>query len=317
MTTPPTPPAPTNPLAHLDTGASKRGWHRASDMLRCPQLWAYHHHPELADKLRFPPRLPLVRGTLFHVGGAAFFARLKALQDGDKKLAAELPDPGAAIYAHAEEQDRANEVLFPGKHVLYRDHAQDCLTAVVAMSTWWATYRRQYTIVAVEHPVDSLIPAAGWSIDPAVQTFLHTKRIDLIVRDPDGYYVICDHKTRGRKDTERQARIYASSGQMIGYHVLGHELWPNRFGGVVALFATFHTPPTFQWVAMQSKPWAMGAFYDSLRYAEYQEQLFGKMGLSPWHYPKVLVGDGACETYWGDPCDGAELCALGPPGGVP
>lgn len=303
-----TTPAPTTPIL-LDSGPSERGWHEASDMLRCPQLWAYGHHPDFANWSPLPSK-PLIRGTLFHVGGAHHFSRLQALQRGTDPNV--FLAPADAIVEMARRQDALLDARHPGEHATYASHVSECIAAVFALAEWWARYRVGWKILAVEEQVRELVPAAGWSIDPAVSEFLLTRRLDLLVEDPDGYRVLCDHKTRGRKDTERQVRIYSRSGQMVGYHTFGRAAYGPKFGGVVALFATFQGTPSFEWVPMPALPWAMGAFADTIRWSEYQRQLFSRMGLSGWHYPKVMLGDGACETYWGDPCPGSELCGFGP-----
>lgn len=297
----------------LDAGKSERGWHEASDMLRCPQLWAYNHHPDFADFMP-TPRKSLIRGSLFHVGGAHHFVRLQALQRGADPNVYMAPSDAIREVARREDA-RIDARLPPARRATYAEHVNECIAAVQALADWWARYRVGWRILAVEETIRELIPAAGWSIEADVTEFLLTRRLDLVVEDPNGYIVVCDHKTRGRKDEDRQVRIYSKTGQMVGYHVIGRALYGPKFGGVVALFATFGKAPSFDWTPMPALPWLMGAFHDTIRWSEYQRQLFARMGLSAWHYPKVIIGDGACETYWGDPCVGAELCAFGPGGG--
>lgn len=201
-----TPPASAQALGYpavdgrylIEAGPSARGWHRAATALRCPQLFAYTQRmPELI----WPEAGVLVRGGLLHVGLAHYYARLLCVQQGwDPNC---LWDPITAMRMFAHRMDsrplmerRPAGYDGPARHPMgipYAEHLDSCCRAVEAYARNWGSIE-QWKIIAVEQPLAALIPESGWSLDSAVREFLFTQRPDLVVQDPEGWFLIIDHK---------------------------------------------------------------------------------------------------------------------------
>lgn len=316
----------------VEAGPSFRGWHHASLILRCPQLWAYHSRL----RLKFPERGVLVRGSLFHVGFANFHRRLQALAEGTDPDVWATPIEAMTHFARwmdargtadgerrrgtgARSDDPELLPITPAGSAAYSDHLQSCIDAMLAYAAWWQRKRSGWSVIATEYPMSAAIEAAGWSLDEAVRSFLLTQRLDVIVRDPDGYVVIVDGKTRGKKEPKAD-RLYNMDGQFQGYWNFGKRAFGTKFGGLAILYATFKGVGKIDvaWQTVEAKPWAIGSFADTIRWAEVQIQLLQEMERrgtipSPYHYPKVFVGNGCCEHLYG-PCEGWELCSYGPGG---
>ncbi len=302
----------------LDAGQSERGWHRLSLALKCPALHAY----KIKLGITFPETPPLVRGSLFHTGLAQYYRRVQAIQEGDDPE--KWYEPIEAMRLDAEQHDaRPNAYRDPEqtrqvKHpnsVPYKAHLKECIDAARAYVDHWSAYDK-WKIIGVETELRTHVPDDGWSLEEDVTRFLFTQKADLIVEDPDGYYFIVDHKTRGRADN-RATRAYARSGQFSGYQLFGRNAFGRKWGGCLINFVTFKAankglPMTFGFerVPPTVHPWRVRCFPDTVRYGERIVQDLEKMRVDPWHWPKVGIDNGCCEHRYG-PCGAAEVCDIG------
>lgn len=322
----PAPPVIVDGQILLNAGPSERGWHRAQTMLVCPQLWAYKHHPDLAgderiQHVRYETSPPLVRGSLLHVGLAHFYRRVQALQTGQDVDLWHTPARAIEILAAVEDNRPHNRDAI----IRWGSFVPEAVAAVSAYTKHWRSQVPQKEILGVEYPLRLLVPAGGWSTDPAVDAFLLTLRVDVMWWETDGYSRVIDHKTRGRRDP-RQERGYARDGQFQALRLIGESTFGRFFGGVQTNYVTYkHSPDIrvfgaagdYAFSFERQTPPVLGrrieTFGDTIRWAEYQEQAFLGMSLDPFRFPKVNVGNGACEHRYG-PCPGAYLCDYGPDG---
>lgn len=322
----------------LDSGPSVRGWHFHEDFLRCPQLWAYR----VKLRLVFPSTVPLVRGSLFHLGVAHYGARLYLAQNGLDVGLVHEPHEAMRILTHLEDEklakyrDDGQPYRRGERYAHHLDLTMGGVSAAIAHHS-----RITEKVLAVEHQLLTIIPEPERARADLLRDsdcpvgkrvghhplgaehegyactcpggYLYSQRPDLIVEDQDGWVWIVDWKTRGRKDP-RQARGYAMSGQFHGYTNFGRMYYGERFGGLVASYLTWGDPDRGKRhkVDRERVPvsnWAAQCLPDSLRWSE--RSMAALEGTDPWRYPKVFVENGGCETRYG-PCPGRELCALGP-----
>lgn len=313
----------------LNAGPSRRGWHHAESMIRCPQWWAYNHHPAFknAEREPFPDTPPLIRGSLFHVAAAQFYRRLQAVQDAEvtgepaHRVADAFHTPRSALELVSRMQD-TNPRRHP-KSPLWSEFVPEALAAIEA---YIAHYRaaESWQIIASEYPLILLVEAAGWTVDPSVTAYWTTARADAIWLGPDGYVYVSDHKTRGRQDP-RQERGYARSGQFQGLRLMAEQVFGASFGGIYLNYVTYkHNRDkavlgqeaykfSFERKAPPVLPWRLACHGDSIRHAEWLQQALLASNLDPYRYPKANGENGACEHRYG-PCPAAELCDFGPCG---
>lgn len=294
----------------VDGGSSPRGWHRLMSGLRCPQLLAYQ------SKLRLvlPESEVLARGSLVHAGLAAYFRRLQAIQDGkspehfhgyeDAMRIVSYRADSRPVARQAPEGESARSYRHP-LSARYEDILPQCLAAVKAFIDH--APRTTQRIIAVERVLQVTVPSG----DPNVPSQLYTQRADLVSVDADGFVVITDHKTRGKKD-KRQERAYARSGQFQGYHLFGRSFFGARWGGCYIQFVTMgDKKTTFERVAPPVYPWRIEGFVDTIRHGERIEHELSQRNLDPWRYPKVGIDNGCCEHRYGA-CEAAVYCDYGP-----
>lgn len=186
----------------VDPGPSPHGWHKLQTALQCGRkVWYY-----LDDKEKDLPRqmtVPLIRGSLGHLGLAQFFSRLYNEQRGLDPD--EYASPEYAIRYSVEQNG------YPHWHTDL---------AINVVREYAAQYRKRWRVVAVEKVLFGRVE--GWP---------YTQRADLIVFDEYlGKYLIVDHKVVTRLPSGSPAR-YILSGQFLGYGMFGRELWGDQYGG--------------------------------------------------------------------------------------
>lgn len=310
----------------LNAGPSRRGWHRAESMIRCPQWWAYNHHPAFKSlpTKPFPDSPPLIRGSLFHVAVAHFYRRLQAIQEtGDNRDAERFHLPRRACELVSAEIDND-----PRRHPdspLWSSFIEEATAAITAYIAHYRSHDDR-VIIATEYPLALAVEAAGWTLDPAVREYWTTGRADLIWLGADNYVYIDDSKTRGRIDP-RQERGYARSGQFQGLRLMGERVFGGYFGGIGTNYATYKHDRekvargeqsyafSFQRRAPPVLPYRLACHGDAIRHAEWLEQALVSSGMDPYRFPKASAENGGCEHRYG-PCPAAYVCDYGP-GGVP
>lgn len=239
----------------LDTGPSPRGWHRLEAFLRCPRLFALGYgrsgeSPELAaaNLARFPPTLPLVRGSIAHVGLAHLYARWAASIEGQDPEVFYRPHEAMRIVAEKYGSLGA-ELLGPVTEL---------------MKAYCARYPKEtFKVVGVEKLLE--MEFAGKFGGSPIQ-IPYTARADLIYEGRDGKVWICDHKCVAKVDSGSTLR-YTLSGQFLGLQWLGFHHYGERFGGVVVNFLGMQGP-TFHRKVLDPAPYALEKFPATVRMAE-------------------------------------------------
>jgi hypothetical protein len=324
---------------YVDGGPSTRGWHFHETMLRCPQLFAYLH----VLKLVFPTTVPLARGILIHTGLAHYYARLKAVQQGEDPDRYHDPVTAMRICAHLEDE-KLGMTRDDGqpyrRGVLLADELPVVIEALTAYMAHYAT--EQVEVLAVETELLTLVPPsireeAEKLRDPECPVgqrvgnhplgaecegyhctcpgaYLYSQRPDLMAR-MDGVLYIVDHKSRGRNDN-RQTQGYCMSGQFQGYGIFGEQLWGKRFGGRMINYVTWGSDtkdgrkqPQFERLIPEKRPWMQRSFPKTIRHSERLIEMLKDE--DPWDYPKTMIENGGCQHRYGS-CPAVNLCSFGP-----
>ncbi len=196
----------------IDTGPSRRGWHRLEAHMRCPTLFAWGYGQagaggEAAERsrTRFPPGPPLVRGSIGHVGLAHLYARLKAVQESSDPDRFYLPTEAMGLVADSFGELGA-EMLPVATRVVraYAEHFG----------------REKWKVVGVEKEEETRFGQ-----------YLYTARVDLEYADRAGKVWFLDHKLVSKLEAKVLNR-YTLSGQILGLLHLGSRKHGDRFGGV-------------------------------------------------------------------------------------
>jgi hypothetical protein len=237
----------------IDTGPSRRGWHRLEAHLRCPQLYAWGYgqagsaNPEvaLASRLRFPPGPPLVRGSIGHAGLAHLYARLQAVQERSDPDQFYLPTEAMRLVAHSFPTDsfaKLGKEMLPIAERVVRAYAEHFS-------------HEKWKIVAVEHEEETHFGQ-----------FLYTARVDLEYEDRAGKIWFLDHKLVNRVEAKVLQR-YTLSGQILGLLHLGSRKYGERFGGV-QLNLLGVNPIAFIRHIPDPAPWLLERFPEVVKLAE-------------------------------------------------
>lgn len=304
----------------LNAGRSPKGFSRLSAAVRCLQLYAYLYGVLSGDpRCQFPDTPPLIRGSLFHIAAAHYYKRLHAVQTGADPDRFHTPERAIELLAHLEDHDSGRHPESPWWYAFVAE-AQAAIRAYIADRR----SREDVQIIAVELSFGLLFDTLGWSLDPAVLSYLMTMRLDVGWWERDGLVRFADHKTRGREDA-RQERGYARDGQFQAIRAVGGLLFGRHFRGMATNYATFRHPaderakpdPKFKFkfarLGPPPLPWRMECLGDLVRYTEWQISSLEAAGVDGWRYPKAMVGNGVCEHRYG-PCQAAHLCDFGPEG---
>ena len=281
---------------YLNAGSSGEwGWHATELALRCPQLFAYHHRCKGAQMNG--DRGALVRGSLVHQGLAHHYARRRSEQAGGDP--AEWMDPVAAIIRCAEELEARGEKSKAGHYV-------ESATNIVL------DYLEHYRSEALEvlHVEDVFETTIGGH--------KFTQRLDMVGRRSDGKVYVYDHKTTGFYNAKIPER-YTLSGQFLGMHNFGAQVFGSDFGGVIinvlacgaASSPTARGATTFTRVPPNPAPNAQRLFTISVLEARERVEKLDREGVDPWRWPKVL-SEQVCITAYGK-CEGFDLCRWGEP----
>lgn len=210
----------------LNSGPSKRGWHRLGLVLRCPQLYAWTYRNPDPDVSRITT--PLARGILIHVALAHHYERLRYYQKG----------LDGHLVHHPNEAVR----LVAGEVPALVRHVDVALEAYAAYAGHWRAEREvhEMEILMVEDVLET-----------TVRGHLFTGRIDLAFKDMAGRIWVCDHKSTSRI-TKNHKVFYALHGQLWAYLMLARRKYGNTLAGMrvnlvqhtTAKFERFDLPPS-------------------------------------------------------------------------
>jgi len=232
----------------IDTGPSRRGWHRLEAHLRCPQLYAWGYgqagssDSETVERsrLRFPPGPPLVRGSIGHVGLAHLYARLQAVQEGEDPNRFYLPLEAMGLVADS-----------------FGDLGLEMLSVATRVVGAYAKHfgREKWKIIGVEKEEETHFGQ-----------YLYTARVDLEYQDRAGKIWFLDHKFVSKLEAKVLNR-YTLSGQILGLMHLGARKHGDRFGGV-QLNLLGVNPTSFIRHVPDPAPWLLERFPELVKHAE-------------------------------------------------
>ena len=272
----------------LDAGPSERGWHQFEQANRCMRWWALNHKAD-AD---FPLTMPLVRGSLFHVGLAHHYLHRKNnnhapgyLHELDAVKRLGMTNWAETTGAEAE---------------LWKAQIEPVQKAVDASTTRYNSC--DWKILEVERELRANIPRLT-----GTETFLYTQRADLIIEDVSGGVWIVDHKTCSRIDS-KTLRQHILNGQFLGYQCLGRIAYPGRFRGVIINRVKMTEPYGYHRCPIEPAPSALSFFVRSLKQTEERIQLHSHLE-NPMDYPPVF-SEQICYGKYG-PCPAFDLCQWG------
>ena len=273
----------------IDTGPSRRGFHRLEAHMRCARLYALGYGRagsggETAEmsRRRFPPASPLVRGSIGHVGMAHLYARLRAVQRREDPDAYYVPTEAMGIVADS-----------------FGELGQEMLP--IASRTVRA-YAKHYARENIE--------VLGVEDEEEVNfydKFLYTARVDLEYRDRSGKVWFADHKLVNKIEGKVLSR-YVLSGQFLGLAHLGARKWGDAFAGVAVNLLGVN-PISFVRVAPDPAPWMLERFPEMVALTEESiartEQLISVGRNTPASPSEFL-----CYTPYGR-CPAFEMCRWG------
>lgn len=262
----------------INTGPSGFGASYYDEFTRCPLRWARTH----VANLRAPKTLPLIRGSILHVGLAHHYQRLK---EGAGEGEAKAMPPHAAMAVAAEEYGETGPQILP--------------TVAACFDAYVARYgAERFEIVDVEKKFETSFGAAPY-----------TARVDLVVKDSGGRTWFYDHKGVFRIEGKSVKR-YTLSLQILGLAYLGHLHYGAEFGGVRLNYLGFETPFEFDRRSPDPAPWAVSRFPSGveqlwLRMQKMRERLGTDAEKYPPHFSEQI-----CMGPYG-PCEYFDRCCWG------
>jgi hypothetical protein len=270
----------------LDAGSSgKWGWHGIQSFNECPQKFSYRHNLGIVT----PPKEPLVKGSILHVGLAHRYARMWAQQNGELADRFYSPEEAMTIVAHKKESGEIGPRVLP-----------EIVAAMRAYEAYYAAERVK--VLEVEQVFECEIGGEPY-----------TQRLDWVYEDPQGRVWLVDHKTTGRMES-KTAMGYAMSGQILGMRHLGRLYYGERFAGVKLNMIVWGPggKEKFARLDPEPAPFAQSQFTNVVTFARDRVRALresGAGGVDPMAWPRALsettcVGRyGACEYYdhckWG------------------
>lgn len=287
----------------LDAGMSDRGWSWRSDVLRCP-----HRAALKMAGYRGEGRDALIRGSLFHVGIAHYYAQMQYGQMGLDP--SELYDPTGAVDAYIVKNPEAEE---------FRPVVLNALDA----------YENEYAHEQVEvYAVEELIEMD--IVGPSTKkTYRHTARVDLMIQDSAGRIWAWDHKSAGRIDDKKRPG-FELSGQVIGLSWWGRKTFGDQWGGfIVNMVEWANDGGEVRFVDPGARTTGRGHATRFLRFqprlAPYATKMFpmtiehseeyllwcvDRYGSDPDDWPPVLQEQGPCMDRYGA-CEFRNACRWG------
>lgn len=280
----------------LDAGPSEKGWSRIETITRCQQLAAYRHKIGLSVGIN---AMPLLRGSMGHIGLAHHYARLRARQQGQDPERFYTVEE--AVRLLAAQPAGAEGARNHGKNVaMWEAQVPLVLAALQAYLREYGTNEKM-EIMLVEEVLTANVGGHAY-----------TQRADLVARGRDGLVKVFDHKFVGSLRGKSAADLYTLSGQFLGFSLFGRSLWGERFSGVFGNFIGWNNGENFTFLR---KPPELAPFAESchplaVKDAEEEWARLEAEGRDPWLYPKKLNPQ-LCRGLFGK-CPGWELCRWGP-----
>lgn len=258
----------------IDTGPSRKGWHYY-EATYCMQKFAFRYIIGINDTT-----VPLIRGTLGHVGMAHLYKRLWCVQHGQDPEVYYEPLDAIAVKA---------DQLGP----IGQEH---CATVQLAVRDYIAHYSMEtIRIHGVEEEVSMFFGPHEL-----------TQRWDLDVVDSNGVHWIWDHKFVGAIQAKSVTR-YVNSGQFLNMMWQGRNRYGEKFGGVrINLVGVDNRK--FLRATLPPAPDALMKFPQKV--ADSEALIQSCVGRDPWNYPRAN-SELVCMTPYG-PCPYLELCSWGP-----
>jgi hypothetical protein len=235
------------------------------------------------------PAMPLVRGTLGHVGLAHYYARLREFRAG-RDIHAYLSPDTAMIQVASRFANGPG--LLPAVSA-----------AVHAYANHYAAERRSsdFEVLDIEREVETQFH--GWR---------YTARLDLVTRE-GGKVWFYDHKFVGKIE-DKTLRRYTLSGQFLGQIWLGARLcaggqaaiYPAPFGGIKINMVGM-SGPRFVRVTPDPAPWTLRRFPGIVKTAEEQIEALKDTPIDEW---PAAPSEMTCYTPYGE-CEWFDACRWG------
>ena len=312
-----------DPRILLDAGSSgEHGWSTSSQILRCARRFRLRRAGYVGRS-----REPLIKGSLVHIGAAQYYAALQATQQGWEGNAWDTvaqcwvdgagqpaqPGPGA-YYTPSEAIALVGERNGPQ----WQEHVALAQNAVRAYQRRMAIYPEH--VVAVEHLVEMAVPTtfgnsigagnpmSAHIIECLPSPIIHSMRIDLILRTPDGRYLVRDHKTSSMHKAA-STMPFDLSGQVIALTWWGQKVYGEAFAGVeIGQINLSNGRVEFQ--RPKFAPHAVAEWPKMRTWIEVQKVMATSLYGDGLDWPMALSDQGPCLDRYG-PCGFRDSCRLG------
>ncbi len=300
-------PSENDDLYFLDAGQSERGGHNYGLADTCLQLYANHqlargklttsdedYLQRVRDAIDADMGPPLIRGCMLHAGMGHHYEAIRREQQGIDSPLASVEE--AVVHS-------ADEFVEGKEHI---DIVMETMTAYIESR---GNEARRYKVLAVEQELRAYVKVDG-------RKELITIRIDLVLQDRQRRTMVIDHKGR-MWGNPKTVRGYANGMQTLLLERFGRKEWPDTFYGVYLNLCEWphHTKkkqgrPKFVRELVPSRPAALDAVSDTLRYIAQQQHALVEAGTDPRRYPKSFGDNGTCEHRYG-PCPFVDICNHG------
>lgn len=269
----------------INTGPSRRGWHRLELALRCLRLYALSH----LLKLDSAHRPALVRGSLLHIGMAHIYAQMRAARTGGDPGRYYDPVPAIEVASHLEEYQPYGEQL--------REICQD------VVASYLVTTPENIDVQAVEEVVEAHFGGK----------YLLTQRWDLLYKDKSGRFWVRDHKSAAKPNASTIMR-YSLSGQFLAAQLIGRARYGDQWGGVeLNILGMEKNKKTGAYPVIRERvkpaPGALERFSRDMVEMEDRLAKYAEENRDPWDYPGAWH-EHACVTAYGA-CGFYSLCQWG------
>jgi hypothetical protein len=268
------------------TGPSPRGWHRIQTFLECPQRYAYEYEGRsghgAAAKEDSEDAVPLVRGSLLHLGLAQHYSQMREYQTGGNPD--RYYDPVEAI-----------QILAEAKGGVWASEAPEIIRCVDAYREYW--HAEDFKVLHVEELFQGNFHG-----------YPFTGRLDLVVEDRQGNVWVIDHKgTSFLSDKQRQ--FYSMSGQVHAYRWLAASVYGDRLAGVRINLVQHTKTFKFQRVDCDPAPHLFQRFPSIVQHAEQEIARLQALNLAVNEWPMAAT-ELTCFHRYGK-CKFAERCKWG------
>ena len=268
------------------TGPSPRGWHRIAQFLECPSKYAWRYEAgttgHRAPTGPLDEAVPLVRGSLIHLGLAQHYSRMRETQAGR--------DPETYYTPH-----EAMDIISEAKGGTYASEVKECKDCISKYLDHY--YHEDFKVLRVEELYEGTFD--GYPL---------TGRLDLVVEDRQGRVWVIDHKTTGFL-SKKQRMFYSISGQMHAYRWLASMQYGERLAGMRLNMVQHTNGFKFERFDLEPAPHMFANFPRVIREAEEAIQRFKDEGRAPKDWP-MAVSELTCFHRYGA-CEHIEKCKWG------